>query len=100
MVYGAFDPPVNELRHAMMAEREASDLGLRGEVVCKFSSLRARPCCKHGVSDNAPAAFLRDRRRLADSRLHLDPGAGRRFGLERTGEQMLGAAHSHTDAKK
>ena len=43
---------------------------------------------------------LRDRRRLADSRLHLDPGAGRRFGLERTGEQMLGAAHRHTDAKK
>src|SRR5215831_15269465 len=37
---------------------------------------------------------------LADSRLHLDPGAGRRFGLERTGEQMLGAAHRHTDAKK
>src|SRR5262249_48714243 len=37
---------------------------------------------------------------LADSRLHLDPGAGRRFGLERTGEQMLGWIHRHTDAKK
>src|SRR5262249_53224036 len=49
---------------------------------------------------NAPAAFLRDRRRQADSRLHLDPGAGRRFALERTGERMIGAAHRHTDAKK
>jgi hypothetical protein len=45
-------------------------------------------------------AFLRDRRRLAGSRVHLDPGAGRIFGPERTGEQMLGAADRHTDAKK
>ena len=51
------------------------------------------------VRHRAPAAFLRDRRRLADSRLHLDPGAGRLAGLERTGERMLGAAQSHTDEK-
>jgi len=49
---------------------------------------------------NAPAAFLRDRRRLVDSRLRLDPVAGRISRLERTGEQMIGVAHRHTDAKK
>src|SRR5262249_39427508 len=48
----------------------------------------------------APWPSYWDRRRLADSRLRLDPGAGRCFGPERTGEQMLGAAHRHTDAKK
>ena len=49
---------------------------------------------------NKIGLFLRDRRRLANSRLHLDPGAGRISGLEWTGEQMLGAAYRHTDEKK
>ena len=43
--------------------------------------------------------FLQARHRLADSRLRLDPGAGRRSGLERTGERMLGAAQRHADEK-
>jgi len=47
----------------------------------------------------APAAFLRARRRPADSRLRFDPGAGRRSGLERTGERMLGAAERQADEK-
>src|SRR5262249_47297045 len=34
-----------------------------------------------------------------DSRLRLDPGASRRFGPERTGERMLGAAQRHADEK-
>src|SRR5262249_32392606 len=50
-------------------------------------------------SKNAPAAFLRVRHRLADSGLRLDPCAGCRFGLERTGERMLGAAQRHADGK-
>src|SRR5215831_18483821 len=48
---------------------------------------------------NAPAAFLRARHRLADSGLRLEPRAGCRFGLERTGERMLGAAQRHADEK-
>src|SRR5262245_6179148 len=50
-------------------------------------------------SKNTPAAFLRARHRLADSGLRLDPCAGCRFGLERTGERMLGAAQRHADEK-
>jgi hypothetical protein len=38
--------------------------------------------------------------RLADSRLRLDPRAGCRFALERTGERMLGPAQRHADEKK
>src|SRR5262249_60833321 len=53
----------------------------------------------HPPSKNAPAAFLRARHRLADSGLRLDPCAGCRFGLERTGERMLGAAQRHADEK-
>src|SRR5262245_46715318 len=53
----------------------------------------------HLPSKNAPAAFLRTRHRLADSGLRLDPRAGCRFGLERTGERMLGAAQRHADEK-
>src|SRR5262245_21626005 len=68
----------------------------KADTAGRFMSTRPSPRAQAIES----AAFLRDRHRLTDSRLHLDPGAGRRFALERTGERMIGAAHRHTDAKK
>src|SRR5262245_66315532 len=43
--------------------------------------------------------FLRARHRLTDSRLRFDPCAGSCFGLDRTGERMLGVAQAHADKK-
>src|SRR5262249_17980079 len=68
------------------------------ERICDWRGERWRGRRAAG-GDDAPAAFLWARHRLADSRLRLDPGAGRRSGLKRTGERMLGAAQRHTDEK-
>src|SRR5215467_6655833 len=51
------------------------------------------------LEEHATGLFLLARHRLADSGLRLNPCAGRRSGLERTGERMRGAAHRQADEK-
>jgi hypothetical protein len=76
------------------------------------SSVMSRARSTRSVS-NAPSAPARAatasasqrpsyggaRHRLSDSSLRLNPRAGCRFGLERTGERMLGTAQRHADEK-
>jgi len=86
------------LVHIEDNDTQESFVGRRFRV-CKGQPER-RHCHDHRIFAPRTRARASYPILLADSRLHLDPGAGRRFGLERTGEQMLGAAHRHTDAKK
>jgi len=74
-----------------------------GDIEGELDTLRVE-CTKCVRKDRysvpKPAAFLRGaRHRLADSSLRLNPRAGCRFGLERTGERMLGTAQRRADEK-
>src|SRR5262249_29295875 len=80
----------------------ADRVGDRAEALIEAMRLPASDALlsgKRAGRNDAPAAFLRARHRLGDSRLRLDPGAGRCFGLKRTGERMLSAAQRHADDK-